>query len=176
MAYLLHIETSSPLCSVALSNDADLIKEVFSDGENDHAAQLAVLIKNLFFEAGVSISDLSAVSVSAGPGSYTGLRIGVSTVKGICHALNIPLIDVSSLQAMATAASSVSKTSLLCPMIDARRMEVYCALYDPLMNEIEKEDARIIDETFFQTILQIKKIAFFGSGAEKAKNFLIHEN
>jgi tRNA threonylcarbamoyladenosine biosynthesis protein TsaB len=176
LAYLLHIETSSPVCSVALSNDAVLLKEISSEKENDHASGLAILIQKVLSEAGIRIQNLSAVSVSAGPGSFTGLRIGVSTAKGICYALDIPLLAVSSLQSMAYAAKEISLAQLYCPMIDARRMEVYCALFDRNLTVIEKEDARIVEENIFRELLHSNKIIFFGSGAEKSKKTIQHQN
>ena len=117
----------------------------------------------------IELKDLDAVSVGMGPGSYTGLRIGVSTAKGPCYALDIPLIAVDTLKVMASnrQVNSGNTESLLCPMIDARRMEVYTAVYDSALNEINPVSAKIIDEDSFADLLATKKIVFFGDGAEK---------
>ncbi|MBC8046338.1 MAG: tRNA (adenosine(37)-N6)-threonylcarbamoyltransferase complex dimerization subunit type 1 TsaB [Fimbriimonadaceae bacterium] len=176
MSYILHIETSEPICSVALSHNSILLHEINSDKENTHAAHLTVLIQQLLELCQIKIKQLNAVAVSAGPGSYTGLRIGVSTAKGICHALNIPLISINTLQAMANGIIKSSENNLYCPMIDARRIEVYCALFDANLITILKEDARVIDKNIFEDALNSKTILFFGSGAEKCKSIILHNS
>ena len=126
MATILHIETATKVCSVALSLNGEMIQlQEFKDEGYSHGEQLTVLIQKVLDLQEITTQGLSAVSVSAGPGSYTGLRIGVSTAKGLCYALNIPLISVDTLQSMAEVARIVYPFSNLCPMIDARRMEVF---------------------------------------------------
>ncbi len=173
MAIILNIETATPICSVALSQDEELLAIRESSEKNSHSAKLNIFISELFEEARLKLKNLDAVSVSMGPGSYTGLRIGVSAAKGFCYALNIPLIGIPTLMSMAKGAKySGQKEMLFCPMIDARRMEVYCALFDTNLREIQKTDAVIIEEDTFSDYLCKSKIAFFGDGAEKSKDIL----
>lgn len=172
MAIILNIETSTEVCSVALSNEGRVISFREDDKEKLHASRLTPFIEEVLTEAGVKIQDLSAICVSEGPGSYTGLRIGVSVAKGLCFGLNIPLMAISSLKAMAQACVQNTPNPddyLFCPLIDARRMEVYTSLYDSKLNTIEKIHARIIDQNSFQDILQSAKVVFFGNGAPKCK-------
>lgn len=146
-----------------------------------HAAQLTVLIKRLLEKTGINATDLDAVAVSKGPGSYTGLRIGVSAAKGIAYGASLPLIGINTLTSMCSGYLSLhpqppSSDTLLCPMIDARRMEVYNALFssDGLM--IRETSADIIDETSYREILETKKIIFYGTGAEKCRSAIKHPN
>ncbi len=145
-----------------------------------HAEKLTVLIDALMKKTAVEFSQLDAVSVSYGPGSYTGLRIGMSAAKGFCYALNIPLITISTLQAMAAGALHLRDVEnlflqpgvLLCPMIDARRMEVYSAFYNKELKEVRSASADIIDETSYSDFLKQNKLLFFGNGAAKCKPVL----
>ncbi len=176
---ILHIETSTELCSVALSrgNQCICVKEN-AEGRN-HATMLTPFINDLLEEYDVSVSQLNAVSVSIGPGSYTGLRIGVSTAKGLCYGGNIPLIAISTLQAMCFGfirQYSTSKSALFCPMIDARRMEVYTALYDKDAQLVEKIVAEVITESSFASRLDQYPIYFFGNGAAKCRSVITHPN
>jgi tRNA threonylcarbamoyladenosine biosynthesis protein TsaB len=185
MPYLLNIETSTNVCSVALSDGKDvlILKEDFK--VNNHASVLTVMIGEVLNEAGINMSQLSAVAVSKGPGSYTGLRIGVSTAKGICYAAGLPLIAISTLQAMALGMVMKLKKGMdpgikpddwLCPMIDARRMEVYCAFYDA-ENRLQKEiRAEIIEPSTFASILEGHRVIFFGNGAAKCREILAGKN
>lgn len=176
MALLLHIETSDKLCSAALSDNDRLIALKSGQGERAHASMLTVIINELIKENGISSESLDAVSVSMGPGSYTGLRIGVSAAKGMCYALGKPLIAVNTLLAMASgmieAVAGMDDKILLCPMIDARRMEVYNAVYNSGLNEVVSTRATIVDETTFSELLKSSKIIFAGSGAEKCKSVI----
>ncbi|MBN4061964.1 MAG: tRNA (adenosine(37)-N6)-threonylcarbamoyltransferase complex dimerization subunit type 1 TsaB [Flavobacteriales bacterium] len=177
MALILNLETSSTVCSIALGRGGELVafKEV-NDGYT-HSENLTVFIEEVLKNAGVSPINLDAIAVSKGPGSYTGLRIGVSTAKGLCFALNKPLIGVSTLQAMANIkleTPSSKLQTLFCPMLDARRMEVYTALFDKTLNEIQPVSAKVIDENAFAEYLENHQIIFFGTGAEKCKQFLQH--
>lgn len=173
MPLILNIETATQVCSVGLSEGNEILSIRESREKNIHAASVTVFIEEVLREAGREMRDLDAVAVSMGPGSYTGLRIGVSVAKGICYALGIPLIAVPTLQAMALRARSTTEgDSLLCPMIDARRMEVYTAIFDQNNLEVRPTEALIIDEHSFTTELQESTISYFGDGAEKCRKIL----
>ncbi len=176
MALFLLIETATKSCSVALALESKIIacKEEVNQ-QYSHAEKLNIFIEELFKNTKYSIKDLDAVAVSKGPGSYTGLRIGVSTAKGFCYALGIPLISVSTLKAMAFGMAQKVESDLYSPMIDARRMEVYNAFYDNSNNEIRGVQADIIDEKSCQKELE-KKVLFFGDGAEKCKKIITSSN
>jgi tRNA threonylcarbamoyladenosine biosynthesis protein TsaB len=179
MALILHIETATSVCSVALAEDGKLLSLKEENKANTHAEKITLFISDVLEEAGKKIQDLNAVAVSSGPGSYTGLRIGVSTAKGLCYALDKPLIAINSLKGLANSIRNSQLSidnSLLVPMIDARRMEVYCAVYDSQLDEIEKTAAKIIDTDSFAHLLKEKKIYFFGDGAEKCKPFFLKNN
>lgn len=175
MALILNLETATKCCSVCLAENGKVIsiKEEWSD-KYSHAEQINLFIEDVLKEAGHKLNDLDAIAISAGPGSYTGLRIGTSTAKGICYALGIPLISVNSLKAL--AAQMVVQGGLICPMFDARRMEVYCALYNDKLEEIQSTDAIVIDEASFSANLQENQLYFIGPGAEKCKDVLNHSN
>lgn len=178
MALILNLETSTTVCSVSLSKDGRLLAVKEQNGDYSHAENLTLFIEDVLQQADVKLSDVDAIAVSKGPGSYTGLRIGVSTAKGLCYSLNKPLIAVSTLQHISLSVSKESKyqisnlKSLFCPMLDARRMEVYCAMFDSLNNEIRPTTAEIIDEHSFSDLLNNNMIYFFGDGAAKCKNVL----
>lgn len=177
MALLLSLETSTKICSVAVHFNSDLISSTELHIEQSHASRLAPLIEATLKVAGVERSQLNAVVVSSGPGSYTGLRIGVSTAKGLCYALRIPLIAVNTLDLMAYEVSRLNNTNtLLCPMIDARRMEVYCKVTDNDLKEVLPVEARVIDENTFKDILQSNRICFFGDGVRKCQPVISHSN
>lgn len=165
MAYLLHIESSGSVCSVALSKDDTLIAIKETEAFNTHAQNLLLFCDEVIREAGIKKKDLDAVAISAGPGSYTGLRIGTATAKAICYSLDIPLIAVSTLKSLAFAAQNAKPNApFYVPFIDARRKEVYTATYDQHLNEIEKEKA--VD--FKTSELEYpKQSLFFGNGAQK---------
>lgn len=177
MALILSLETSAKVCSVALHNNTHLVTSAEVHVEQAHATKLASLIKDLLKVAEVEFSQLDAVAVSSGPGSYTGLRIGVSTAKGICFALDIPFISVNTLQLLAfQMRNQVAHDSLLCPIIDARRMEVYCMIADINLNEIYPIQAKVIDLTSFSDLLKDRRVTFFGDGASKCKSTITHTN
>lgn len=185
MAVILNIETSTEVCSVSLAKNGEtLFQKESSEGLN-HSKLLTVFIEDIFKSNEVDYSILDAVAVSKGPGSYTGLRIGVSVAKGLCYGLQKPLISVGSIEAMghyvAQNASDFIKMNtendyLFCPMIDARRMEVYTALFNTNGKAITPVTAEIIDEKSFAEQLKQYKILFFGNGAEKCVNELTHPN
>jgi tRNA threonylcarbamoyladenosine biosynthesis protein TsaB len=176
MSLILQIETATTVCSVALAKDGYVLAFKEIDERNIHAEVLNIFIREIIVSAGLSFNDLDAIAVSCGPGSYTGLRIGVSTAKGLCFALNKPLIAVDTLSAMASGVTAQISDSgiLLCPMIDARRMEVYTALFDHTGNMIEPVVALIVDEESFGARLQNNGILFFGDGADKCRIVLGH--
>lgn len=185
---LLHIETATRVCSVALSEGGKLLQLRESQEKNIHSTVVTLFIEEALRAEGKPFSALDAVTVSMGPGSYTGLRIGVSTAKGICYALDKPLIAVGTLEAMAagmagTPSASWRTPSLFCPMIDARRMEVYCGLFLPGLHPGEEGlhptpfrevRAEIITDTSFSEELKTHTIVFAGDGAEKCKPLLEH--
>lgn len=180
MANILSIETSTTVCSVALSKDfAVEYYEESADGPN-HASLLGIFVQRAmeFARAHDMIPD--AIAVSSGPGSYTGLRIGVSEAKGLCLGLKKPLISVSTLQTMCCRVlftqHELSDETLFCPMIDARRMEVYTALYDRALQEVHPVSAMIIDDRSFQETLEKHPVVFFGDGAEKCRPVIRHPN
>lgn len=165
MILILHLETSTKACSVALSKDGKLstLKESLSD-EFSHSENLTVFIQTVVKDAGIELKDLSAISVASGPGSYTGLRIGVSTAKGLCYSLNKPLIAIDSLISLAVLAKEKHLSTNLCAMIDARRKEVYCAIYSSDLALIKPITADILDE---QSYKEFEPFVYFGDGAEK---------
>lgn len=164
---LLLIETSTPICSVALSNGSEILTIRENHEGLSHAALTTVFIDEVMKEAGVKFSDLDAVAVSKGPGSYTGLRIGVSTAKGLCYALNKPLIAINSLQALAqTATNFYDKNHLFIPMIDARRMEVYAAVYNAKNECLRDVQADIVDENSYADFAK-QPLVLLGDGAKK---------
>jgi tRNA threonylcarbamoyladenosine biosynthesis protein TsaB len=176
MALILQIETATQTCSVALAEDGELLHLVEKTERNIHAAVITLFIEELMLKAGKNFSDLDAVAVSMGPGSYTGLRIGVSTAKGICYALDIPLIAVNTLEAMSSGflnhCFSVNQQTLFCPMIDARRMEVYCAVFDHQNLSVSATEAKIIEDQAFADLFAQHIIYFFGDGAAKCADIL----
>lgn len=174
MALILQIETATTACSVALAQDGNVLACKELNERNVHAEVITVFIEEVVATAGKTYADLDAVAVSSGPGSYTGLRIGVSTAKGLCYALDKPLIAVETLQAMTDgmAAQNPEKDTLLCPMIDARRMEVYTALFDSSGQRVKVTSAEIIDEHSFSDVLANQPVLFFGDGAEKCRSVL----
>jgi tRNA threonylcarbamoyladenosine biosynthesis protein TsaB len=175
MTYILQIETATTVCSVALAKDGEVIAFKQLDERNIHAEIITLFIDELIAGAGLQYKDIDAVAVSSGPGSYTGLRIGVSTAKGLCFAMDSPLIAVETLAAMAQgiiAEGNIDSQTLLCPMIDARRMEVYTAVFDVRGNVVKPTSAEIIDQDSFVDQLKDHKILFFGDGAEKCREVL----
>jgi tRNA threonylcarbamoyladenosine biosynthesis protein TsaB len=177
MALILSVETSTKVCSVALHKNSDMmgLKELYSD--KSHSSLLAILIRDLIKECGFEPGNLDAVAVSKGPGSYTGLRIGISAAKGLCYALDIPLIGANTLEAMAFGVKRFNlMDALLCPMLDARRMEVYCLIVDNRWNIYQNTQTVVVDENTFSSLLAENKIIFFGPGADKTVNLLDKPN
>lgn len=184
MALILLLESSTEVCSVALSSDGKLVdlKET-TEGMN-HSRLLTVYTEEILSKHKLEATELDAVAVSKGPGSYTGLRIGVSAAKGICYAAQLPFIAVGTLDAMAAYLIKnpneynieTTPSTLLCPMIDARRMEVYSAIYDVTGKMIQPISANIINKNSFAELFNTSKIIFFGNGAAKCKEVITHQN
>lgn len=173
MAYLLHIESTSTVCSVSISKDADLLSLKELNNGYTHAENLHVFIEQALSECNLKAKDLKAISVSSGPGSYTGLRIGFSAAKGLAFALNIPLITVDTLKALSVAAiQQIKEEAIFIPMMDARRMEVYCAAYDNNLKEVLPLQALILNEESIKAFVLNKSLYFFGDGMPKAKELL----
>jgi tRNA threonylcarbamoyladenosine biosynthesis protein TsaB len=170
MSIILGIETSTKICSVAISDGKKLLAKKEEGGDYSHSEKLTVFIQEVLSDASLTLKDVDAIAVSKGPGSYTGLRIGVSVAKGLCYSLDKPLIAVDTLQAMAKNPSLSG--DLFCPMIDARRMEVYTALYNNENKIVEPITAKIIDEDSFSDVLQSNKVLFFGDGSAKCQEAL----
>lgn len=171
MSLILNIETSVSAASICLKNEEGLEDIRRSENQKDHAGWLHEAIDSLLKKNNFSPTDLKAVAVSIGPGSYTGLRVGLASAKGFCYALKIPLIAISTLKMMAFAAKDeVPDAALICPLIDARRMEVFTALYDTSLKEKMAPRAVIIDESFEQLLGSNEKIIFCGNGSKKLQN------
>ena len=175
MGYILNIETSTTNCSVALSNNGILIgfKEDNSL-EYSHAERLHVYIDEVLKAAQVSKDQLEAIAISKGPGSYTGLRIGVSAAKGLCYALSLPLISVPTLEALAHQVDAPK--GMIIAMLDARRMEVYSAIYDAHCNETRATEAEVLTPESYQELLDASLVYFIGNGVAKTKEIITHKN
>jgi tRNA threonylcarbamoyladenosine biosynthesis protein TsaB len=173
--YLLHIDTAVVSASVCLSFKDDIIGFLSNPLQKDSASWIQTGIRQLMETAGIDLQLLNAVSVSAGPGSYTGLRVGMATAKGLCYALNIPLITINTLKMMAVAAQN-EEGEVFCPMIDARRMEVFAAFYGKSLEEIIPPSNIILDENSFSEILKNERVVFFGNGSNKFKTLIKTQN
>ena len=196
MAVILHIETSTRVCSVGLSREGEWLAVREDRSQNySHSALLTVFMEEVMKEAAVKADEVDAVAVSRGPGSYTGLRIGVSAAKGFCYALDIPLIAVDTLKALTVSTMAFVNSNpddaagspkaleaptgpnvLYCPMIDARRMEVYYALFTPGLKEVKPTAAEVITEQTFRELLEHHQVIFFGDGAEKCRQVIDSPN
>lgn len=174
MIYILQIDTATTNCSVAISQNGKTIalKEI-SNGYS-HAENLHVFVEEILKESELSFSDLSAIAVSKGPGSYTGLRIGVSAAKGWSYALNIPLIALETLEVIANQIDR--DKGFIVPMIDARRMEAYTRVYDSNFNEVRVIKAQVLDESSFLPYLEKGEVLFIGNKTEKVREVIKHEN
>ena len=183
MSLILCIDTSLEEAAVCLADGTKVIAVKRNNKQMDHASWIHTAINEMLAEAGKTINQVTAVAVSSGPGSYTGLRVGMATAKGLCYALNIPLITESTLKLTAYRVKKEIPTNgvyafpvLICPMIDARRMEVFTALYDLDLHEMMEATALILDESSFQSELQSHVILFCGNGSEKWQNLCRHPN
>lgn len=177
MALILNIDTATGVCSVALAREGRVVAMKENDEGLNHSTLLGVYVDEVLRQAGVMMTGVDAVAVSAGPGSYTGLRIGVSLAKGLCYGAGKPLIAVGTLESMADAvADRVREDALYCPMIDARRMEVYAAVYDREGREVTGVRPVVLDEGAFADELSRGPVYFFGDGSGKARGVLAHPN
>lgn len=171
---ILCIETATSVCSVSLCHKGKLVEKRESREEKSHASLLTVFIEDILKKTGLKASELDAVAVSKGPGSYTGLRIGVSAAKGIAYAANLPLIAIPTTEIMYYGVSTKEDYDYYCPMIDARRMEVYTAVYDKEGKTVSPISALVITENSFSEILEKGKVLFFGDGADKCRGLISH--
>lgn len=178
MAIILNIDTATEIAIISLSEKDSIIDYVTNTNQKDHGSFLQPAIKILLQKTDLSMKNINAVAVTSGPGSYTGLRVGMASAKGLCYALNIPMITINTLEVMTV--SSIKKiedrSALYCPMIDARRMEVFTAIYDYQLTEIIKPCSMILNEVSFKDILQKSKIYFSGSGVVKLEDILENPN
>ena len=182
MSLILCIETGTDICSVGVARDGELVSLRESDEGRDHAKKVGVFVDELLRETGISPDELDAVAVGMGPGSYTGLRIGVSFAKGLCYGLGIPLVAVGSLDAMAAVAIEDNdagildvdnwENAVLCPMVDARRMEVYTRLFDAKGNALSDVTAEVVTEQTFADVRRERQMVMFGNGAAKCREVL----
>ena len=181
---ILNIDTATEQASVCLSQDGNVIRTLLNDSQKDHAAWIQVAINTLLQKEGYTMQQIQAVAVTQGPGSYTGLRVGMASAKGICFALQIPLITINTLQVMAfgainqwrSLAENMKQPLCFCPMIDARRMEVFTAVYDTALQEIVEPKAMILDELSFKEELDNRSLICFGNGSIKWKTVSRYPN
>ena len=180
MSCILHIETSTSVCSVAVSEDGKVIFDKADRTGNNHAEALGSFVDEAMSFADSHAIPLDAVAVSGGPGSYTGLRIGVSMAKGVCYALDIPLISVSTLELMCVPVllryDDMEENALRCPMIDARRMEVYASLHARAWKPVRDIQADVVDSDTYRKWLDERPVYFFGNGAAKCIEIINHPN
>lgn len=177
MGLILSLETSTQVCSAALHENGRLLITNEVHVEHSHASKLACLVDSMLKVTERRPGQLEAVAVSAGPGSYTGLRIGASTAKGLSFGLEIPLISVGTLELMAFQMRSYNTSQgFMCPMIDARRMEVYCLIMNEEMERVSPVEAKIVDADSFLEFLNSRTVTFFGDGASKCKEVITHKN
>ncbi|MDH7463353.1 tRNA (adenosine(37)-N6)-threonylcarbamoyltransferase complex dimerization subunit type 1 TsaB [Chitinophagaceae bacterium 26-R-25] len=185
MALILNIYTATETASVGLMEGEKELSVEINKEQRDHSSWLQNAIQRILTASGRSVSDLNAIAVAEGPGSYTGLRVGMATAKGLCFALNIPLITESTLKIMALASlenwhknNSINKQQIIlfCPMIDARRLEVFSAVYEEELGIVEKAAARILDESSYNDLLLEHKVVFSGSGSNKFERLISNQN
>jgi len=180
MSLILNIDTASETAHASLAKDGLILHSLSNESQKEHAAFLQTAIQQLTRPAGINLKDIDAVAVTAGPGSYTGLRVGMASAKGLCYALKRPLITISTLEVLAASALQLFETNnkglLYCPMMDARRMEVFTAIYKQDLAIQLQPCAMILDELSFEKELAADKIVFFGSGSNKWKTVCKHPN
>lgn len=175
MSFILNIDTAVDVASVCLAKDGNALQTLINENTKDHASWLHPAIAEIIAKDKVLIEDIDAIAVTIGPGSYTGLRVGLATAKGICYAMNIPLITIGTLEMMANAVRKEA-TDLICPVIDARRMEVFTAVYDTDLKQIIAPNAQIIDKLSFSQLLASHKILFCGNGNKKLQTVISNSN
>jgi tRNA threonylcarbamoyladenosine biosynthesis protein TsaB len=177
-ALVLAFETATAVSSVAVFRGPKLLGMIEFHTDKLHAKLLTVMVDQLLRDLGLKPTDLSAVGLSSGPGSYTGLRVGVSTAKGLCMALDIPLLSMGSLEALAWSVQDLAEElgAWICPMVDARRMEVFCSMFDQHMQVQSQVEAKVVEPGAFEAELALRRILFVGDGAEKCRGLLQHPN
>ncbi len=174
---ILHIDTSTSICSAAITQNGMLFAHRSDASGQNHARMLPIFVEELLAELYAQDLRLDAVALSQGPGSYTGLRIGTATAKGLCYGLNIPLIAIDTLRVLVDGVKEeIVPEAWFCPMIDARRMEVYCAFFDAAGDRLTDVEAKIIDEHSFEEVLAERPVYFLGDGAAKCKDVIKHPN
>ena len=171
MAIILNIDTSQEIASICIAREGESLGVKFNDQQSDHASWIHRAIQELLTETGLVLTQLDAIAVTIGPGSYTGLRVGLASAKGLCYALNKPLICIPTLEMMAYAVRFTDAT-LICPMIDARRMEVYAAIYDKNMNVVVPAEAVILEPATYASYITAHPVCFCGSGSIKLQTIL----
>jgi tRNA threonylcarbamoyladenosine biosynthesis protein TsaB len=176
MIYQLLIDTALPEALTAITADGQPVSVRKNSQQNNHASFLHPAIAAMLEETGITPAQLQSIAVTTGPGSYTGIRIGLAAAKGLCLALNIPLIGIHNLALIAHAVYEPQEEAWICPMIDARRMEVFTAVYDASLNEILQPQAKIIDSDSFKDILDHNKVVFTGNGSDKVQTVVHHPN
>ena len=176
MSCLLTIDTSLETALLCISRDGELLKSSSNHSQKDHASWLQPALEKLLQDAGISFSDLNAIAVVAGPGSYTGLRVGMASAKGLCYALKVPLILLDNLYVMATSYLHHNGKGIVCPMIDARRMEVFTAVYDSSKNMLMAPAALVLEADSFNNWINVEPVFFIGNGAAKYKVLLKSAN
>ena len=179
MSLILNIDTATETAQVSFARDGKLLQSLSNESQKDHASFLQVAIQQLIQSAAIMLADVDAIAVTAGPGSYTGLRVGMSSAKGLCYALNKPLITINTLEVLTVAAIQQTNEPgkfLYCPMIDARRMEVFTAIFSSKTTTKLSPCAMILQQDSFINELEKNKIVFFGSGAAKWKTLCDHPN
>lgn len=177
MALILAIETSTSICSIALHENGSLIDSEVNEGKGAHSELLVRMISNLLDRCIINVSQLNAIAVSEGPGSYTGLRIGISTAKGLAFAWDLPLISIPTLKLLAYAAiEELGDIAYIIPVLDARRMEVYREVFDSNLNTVAALDSELIDQNSFETWLSLNRVCFLGDGVAKLKEVLKNPN
>ncbi len=175
MSLIINIDTATEAAHVSIAKDGIVLQQAFNTNQLDHAGFLQVAVKVVIDKAAISFAQVDAIAVTIGPGSYTGLRVGLASAKGLCYALKKPLIAIGTLDVLAKSAlispekAQLGLRTLLCPMIDARRMEVFTAVFDQSLKAILPAQALILDETSFKDLIERQPIAFFGNGSQKWK-------
>lgn len=179
MALILNIDTATERAGVCLSKDGKVLQELAHDDQKNHAGFIQPAIRELMLKTSYSLADVDAIAVTAGPGSYTGLRVGLATAKGLCFTLSKPLLLINTLEVMAQAALRAGVPAsdiLLCPMIDARRMEVFAGMYTTQLQAVQSPSAVILTEESFKEILDKEAVLFMGNGSIKFKAIVQHSN
>ena len=180
MSYIINIDTATETAHVSIAQNGKVLQALKNESQKDHGAFVQTAIQQLLKLTALSFIDIDAIAVTAGPGSYTGLRVGMASAKGLCYGLHKPLIALSTIEVLTTAVTQVHSNNqpeiLYCPMIDARRMEVFTALYNNTLTTILPPCAMILNENSFLNYLQTDKIIFFGSGSNKWQQVCKHSN